>query len=130
MSKSDGIDKRFAVNLTAEGISVAFNPSDGGEIAAFGKTDASGKFRLSSPSAPVGSGAVVGEYVPTFTKTEMEERPPTASAKEEMRLYGGRPPKTFHLIPEKYGNVETCSMVPVKVEKGKSNVFDFDLSAK
>ena len=113
-----------------EGISVTFLPADGGAYGAFGSTDSKGKFKLSSPSAPVGSGAVAGEYIPVFSKTEMEQRPPTASPEEERRLYGGVPAQVFHRIPEKYGDVKTCGFDPVKVEKGKKNVFSFDLSSK
>jgi len=107
-----------------EGINIIFHPSAGGEIAAFGSTDIQGKYALSSPSAPVGSGAVAGEYVPTFSKTETEE--PPASLGPEEPFY----PQVTHLIPEKYGNPRTCGVASVKVEKGKTNVFDFDLSTK
>ena len=41
----------------------------------------------------------------------------------EEPFYGEVP----HLIPEKYGNPKTCDVAPVTVEKGKKNVFDFDL---
>ena len=107
-----------------EGINIIFHPSGGGEIAAFGLTDAKGKYTLSSPSAPVGSGAIAGEYVPTFSKTETEQ--PLASHSSDEPFEG----KVTHLIPEKYGNPKTCGMSPVKVEQGKTNVFDFDLSTK
>ena len=107
-----------------EGINIILHPSDGGEIASFGVTDAQGKYTLSSPSAPVGAGAVAGEYVPTFSKTETEE--PPASHPAEEPFYG----KVTHLIPEKYGNPKTCGVAPVKIEKGKTNVFDFNLSTK
>ena len=110
-----------------EDIRIIFHPVGGGEIAAFGSTDAQGRYQLSSPSAPVGSGAVAGEYIPTFSKVEVEERPPASSPEEEYRLYGGVPPKITHHIPEKYGDVTTCGIAPVKVEKGKKNHFDFEL---
>ena len=107
-----------------EGINIIFRPSDGNEVPAFGSTGAQGEFKLSSPSAPVGSGAVAGEYIPTFSKTETEQPPPTFPPDEE--FHG----KVTHLIPEKYGDGKTCGFAPVKVEKGKSNVFTFDLSTK
>ena len=106
-----------------EGINIIFHPSDGGEIAAFGSTDAQGKYTLSSPSAPVGSGAVAGEYIPTFSKTETEE--PPASHPSHLPFDG----KVFHMIPEKYENPKTCGAAPVTVKKGKNNVFDFDLKS-
>ncbi|MDR1142103.1 MAG: hypothetical protein LBL62_10445 [Planctomycetaceae bacterium] len=46
------------------------------------------------------------------------------------KQYGNKPPRIFHLIPEKYSNTKTCGILPVKVEKGKTNIFDFDLSTK
>ena len=109
-----------------EGINIIFHPSDGGVITAFGSTDAQGKYTLSSPSAPVGSGAVAGEYVPTFSKTETEQPPSTLSTEDAAAFEG----KVTHLIPEKYGNPKTCGIASVKVEKGKTNVFDFNLSTK
>jgi len=107
-----------------EGINVIFHPSDGGVITAFGSTDAQGKYTLSSPSAPVGSGAVPGEYIPTFSKTETEQ--PPASHPPDEPFEG----KVTHLIPEKYENPKTCGIASVKVEKGKTNVVDFDLATK
>ena len=115
-----------------EGIDMIFHPV-AGEIAAFGSTNAQGKYKLSSPSTPVGAGAMEGEYVATFTKTTVESRPP-ASKMEERRYRGidgtSRVPVITHHIPEKYGDRTTCGIAPVKVEKGKTNVFDFDLSTK
>ena len=113
-----------------EGISITFIPLGDNGLAAFDVTDAQGRFRLSSPQAPVGSGAVPGEYAPTFSKMEVEEHPPTASPEEAQRLYGNAPPKITHLIPERYGNAKTSGIEPVKVEKGKKNAFSFDLSTK
>ena len=109
-----------------EGINIIFHPSDGGEIVAFGSTDAKGRYTLSSPSAPPGSGALSGEYVPTFSKTETEQPPSTFSTEEAAAFEG----KVTHLIPAKYENTKTCGIASVKVEKGKTNVFDFDLSTK
>ena len=110
-------------------ISITFYPVDGNEIAAFGSTDTQGKFNLSSPSVPVGSGALPGEYVPTFSKTETEERPAAATLEEHARLYGDTLPEVFHLIPQKYGDPKTCGIAPVRVEKGKKNHFDFELKS-
>ena len=111
-----------------EGINIIFHPSDSGEIAAFGSTDAQGKYKLSSPSAPVGSGAVAGEYIPTFSKMEAEQRP-EMPPEEQWAKYGDTPAKVTHLIPEKYGVPKTCGIAPVKVEKGEKNLFDFDLKS-
>ena len=71
---------------------------------------------------------MAGEYIPVFSKKEVEERPPTDSPEEERILYGGTTPKVTHLIPEKYGDMRTSGFDPVKVEKGKKNEFTFNLS--
>lgn len=112
------------------GVTVIFNPASGEGISAGGVTDKDGKYVLTSGANSIGSGALEGEFVPTFSKIEMEEREPTASPEEELRKYRGKPPKTFHIVPQKYSNVSTCGMDSVKVEKGKKNVFNFDLSIK
>jgi len=115
-----------------EEIKIVFVPSDETGLAAFGTTDASGKFRLSSPSRPVGSGAKPGEYIPTFSKEELVstasgdqgQAPPTGM------MVSAPPPKIIQHIPEKYGNAKTSGFDPVKVEKGKKNDFVFELSTK
>ena len=112
------------------GVSIIFNPVENNGTAAGGVTDATGAYSLTSGANTPGTGAVTGSFTPTFSKTELEQREPTASPEEEMAKYGGVPPKVFHLVPEKYGNVKTCGIDPVTVEKGKPNVFDFDLSSK
>ena len=112
------------------GVNVIFSPVERNETAAGGVTDAKGVYSLTSGANTPGTGAVAGRYIPIFSKTETEQREPTASPEEEMAKYGGEPPKTIYLIPEKYGNVKTCGFDPVTVEKGKSNVFDFDLSTQ
>lgn len=113
-----------------EGVNIIFNPADGDGIAAGGVTDKDGKFVLTSGANSIGSGALEGEFIPTFSKIKIEEREPTASPEEELRKYKGVPAKTFYIIPQKYSNVSTCGMNSVKVEKGKKNVFNFDLSTE
>jgi hypothetical protein len=112
------------------GINIIFNPVSGDGVSAGGITDSNGNYRLTAGSHSVGSGIPEGEFIPTFSKTEIEEREPTASPEEQQKKYGDKPPKIFYLIPEKYSNTKTCGINPVKVEKGKNNVFDFDLSTK
>ena len=112
------------------GVNIIFNPVEMNGTAAGGVTDAGGVYSLTSGANTPGTGAVAGSFIPTFSKTESEQRKPTASPEEEIAQYGNEPPKTIHLIPEKYGNVKTCGFNPVTVEKGKSNVFDFDLSTQ
>jgi hypothetical protein len=112
------------------GIDVIFNPVSGDGIPAGGVTGIDGSYTLTSGANSVGSGALEGDFIPTFSKTETEQREPTASPEEEQKKYGNKPPRIFHLIPEKYSNTKTCGISPVKVEKGKTNIFDFDLSTK
>ena len=111
-------------------VNIIFNPVEMNGTAAGDVTNAKGVYFLTAGANTPGTGAVAGSYVPTFSKTEAEQREPTASPEEEIAKYGGEPPKTIYLIPEKYGNVKTCGFDPVTVEKGKSNVFDFDLSTQ
>lgn len=106
------------------GIKVTFNPESSDGQPGFATTDAQGRYTLSTPSAPHNSGAIAGKYIPTFSKTETEERPPAASPEEQANR---EPAKTIFLIPEKYGATSTCGIDPVTVEKGQTNVFDFEL---
>ncbi|MDR1269395.1 MAG: Ig-like domain-containing protein [Planctomycetaceae bacterium] len=110
------------------GINVIFNPASGNGVSAGGVTDSNGNYTLTSGSNSVGSGVSAGDFIPTFSKTEIEPREPTASPEEQQQKYGNKPPKIFHLLPEKYSNTKTCGIVPVKVEKGMQNIFNFDLS--
>jgi hypothetical protein len=112
------------------GINIIFNPVSGDGISAGGVTETDGSYRLTSGANSIGSGALAGDFIPTFSKTETEQREPTASPEEEQKKYGGKSPQIFYLVPEKYSNTKTCGIAPVKVEKGKSNIFDFDLSTK
>jgi hypothetical protein len=102
----------------------------GDGVSAGGVTNINGSYTLTSGSNSVGSGALEGGFVPTFSKTETEQREPTASPEEEMKKYGSKPPQIIYLIPKRYSNTKTCGFSPVKVEKGKPNIFDFDLSSK
>jgi hypothetical protein len=49
---------------------------------------------------------------------------------EYQKQIGDRPPKTTYLVPEKYESPATSGIVPVKIEKGKKNTFNFELSTK
>ncbi|MDR2170757.1 MAG: hypothetical protein LBP59_11495, partial [Planctomycetaceae bacterium] len=107
--------------------SVVFLPPGDGNPAG-GLTDDSGKYKLTTGGAPVGSGAIPNEYNVTFSKIEIEGS--NLNFDEYQKQIGDRPPKTTYIVPEKYGNVATSGIKPVKVEKGKKNVFDFNLSTK
>lgn len=112
------------------GVNIIFNPVAKDGTAAGGVTDANGVYELTSGANTPGTGAMEGSFVPTFSKTETEKREPTASPEEEIAKYGSNPPKTIYLIPQKYGDVKTCGVDPVTVEKGKVNRFDFELLSK
>ena len=112
------------------GVNILFNPVEKDGIAAGGVTDANGVYTLTSGANSPGTGAVEGSFIPTFSKTETEQREPTASPEEEIAKYGYDPPKVTYIIPQKYGDVKTCGVDPVTVEKGKENRFDFELLSK
>lgn len=112
------------------GVNVIFNPVSKDGTAAGGVTGADGVYTLTSGANTPGTGAMEGSFIPTFSKTETEQREPTASPEEEIAKYGSDPPKVIYLIPQKYGNVKTCGMESVTVVKGKKNHFEFTLSTK
>ena len=123
------------------GASVTFlpvNPGSDTEPAA-GRTDANGKFTLTSSGARGGGqGLLAGEYnvvvtkisVPpdpddeafaqgTITYNELQER------KSRKDPYQSRP--ATNLLPEKYARAGHTGL-RVKVEDGKSQTFNFDLT--
>jgi hypothetical protein len=110
------------------GISVNFTPIGNNGNSAGGLTDSSGKYQLTTGGAPVGSGAIADDYNVTFSKIEIEGS--HLNFEEYQKQIGNRPPKTTYIVPEKYGNSAASGIAPVHVEKGKKNVFDFDLKTK
>jgi hypothetical protein len=110
-----------------EGVNVNFTPIGNGNSAG-GLTNSSGKFRLTTGNAPVGSGVIPDEYKVTFSKIEIEGS--NLTLEEYQKQIGSRPPKTTYIVPKKYDNSVDSGIAPVKVEKGKKNVFNFDLSTK
>ena len=110
-----------------EGISVTFIPtaSDGRE--AYGTTDAQGRFVLTIPGTDVGSGAIPGEYIVTFFKTE---DPAAGMHEDEVRQrFGGLPP-TIDLLPVKYKSRTDTPIAPVTVEARGRNEFTFELTSR
>ncbi|MDR1958382.1 MAG: carboxypeptidase-like regulatory domain-containing protein [Planctomycetaceae bacterium] len=108
-----------------QGVSVTFSPvtNSAGGNSAGGVTDISGKFTLTTGGAPVGSGALDGEYDVTFRKVEVRE----TTFEESLT---GKQPNEIDLVPKKYGNAKTSGIAPVKVEKGGKNSFKFELKSK
>lgn len=110
-----------------EGATVVFSPMDQGSgRAASGKTDATGKFTLSTLKP--GDGALPGEYAVAVTKMETEGKPLTdEEAREYYNKYQKPPPAptTKSAIPEKY-SVAATSGLKATVKKGDKNEFSFD----
>jgi hypothetical protein len=114
--------------VLTEGISINFTPIGNNGHSAGGLTDTSGKYQLTTGGASVGSGAIPDEYHVTFSKIEIEGS--NLNYEEYQKQIGNRKPKTTYIVPEKYKNPTTSGIMTVKVEKGKKNVFDFDLKTK
>lgn len=109
-----------------DGVSVTFAPVSGEGQAAGGMTDTHGRFKLTVGAAPVGSGALEGEYHVTFTKQRIEGQ--ELNFDEYKAKFGDRPAKMIQLVPEKYSDPQKSGIAPVKVEKGQKNAFEFNLS--
>jgi len=95
--------------------------------AASGKTDASGKFTLTTLKA--GDGAMPGEYSVTVTKTEMIGK--TYTPEEANEYYSKHqksppPPQIKNVLPEKYAKGDTSGL-KATVKKGDKNEFNFDV---
>jgi len=106
-----------------EGVSVTFIPQ-GGDLAAGGMTDSSGKFTLTIGGATLGSGAKPGRYDVTFTKVELPEMRPLGEGPFAM-------PVPTYLIPQKYENPRASGIASVTVDSDKSkNKFSFELSSQ
>lgn len=111
-----------------EGATVTFSPATQGPESrgAVGKTDASGKYQLTTFEP--GDGAIPGSYVVTISKTETTG----ALSEEEVNKYyeqGKTPPepKTTDLLPAKY-KTPKGSDLKADVSEGSDNAFDFNLT--
>jgi hypothetical protein len=109
-----------------EGIEVVFSPASGDGLPAYGQTDKDGRYSLTTAGTEIGAGAVPGEFVPVFTKVSAEHDPRFIGKEDVIPP----PPKITHLIPERYSSKTTTDIPAVVVAKGKSNVFNFELSSK
>ncbi|MDR0336217.1 MAG: hypothetical protein LBI18_03905 [Planctomycetaceae bacterium] len=110
------------------GVHVTFLPVSAGKMEAFGMTIQDGSFVLSTGGAKFGNGAQPGEYHVIFSKTDIEDKY-KIDKKDDVSALPFLAP-IIHLIPEKYNNLSTSGIAPVKVEKNKKNIFGFDLSTK
>lgn len=100
-----------------DGATVVFN-SAAENRAAFGVTDAAGRFTLTTFDS--GDGAVAGPQQVRVTKTQTEK----ANANPELSL---EPPKETHLLPVKYAGFKTSGLT-ADVKPDSENHFEFDLT--
>jgi hypothetical protein len=114
---------------------VCFTPksADSG-IPAMGKTNAMGKYRLTSAQGgEFGKGAVAGEYevrvikfldldIVTPTNQKIEETTTSADPRPKIEAPLANPK---HHLPEKYADVKTSGLT-ANLKKGK-NIINFDL---
>jgi hypothetical protein len=90
---------------------------------AYGVTDDSGVYRLTSIGGRHGRGAVVGTFVVTVVKYETEQVP-----ENEVRQ---TPPKVWSVIPQLYGDVATSPLRATVAEGANTGAaFDFDVPSK
>lgn len=110
-----------------EGATVNFSPKDSADgLPSFGKTDASGKYKLQTLQGAPDAGTTPGEYLVSISKTEMVNTG---------KFYPGTPqnPQGSEILesvlrtPKKYSDTSTSGFTAT-VKKGK-NVFDFELES-
>jgi hypothetical protein len=109
-------------------VHVTFISTNNDGNSASGMTDDSGKYKLTTGGAPYGTGALPALYNVTLSKVEVEGA--NLNEEEYKKQIGNRQPEVIHLIPEKYSNPETSGIEQVKVERGKKNIFNFNISTK
>lgn len=112
----------------AEGAMVRFELADGSR-SAIGKTDANGKFTLTTFSAS--DGALAGQYRVAILKYETLSPTPSSKSEEEYvppEAAGFVQQETIpkNLLPSKYADVKTSGLTATVGEKGE-NRFDFSL---
>jgi hypothetical protein len=102
---------------------------EGEPIAAFGRTDAQGTAKPSTPE--LGDGAVLGKHKVTINKEQIINEKPAAS--QDSPEYaplppGGAPlPQVKHLVPVKYSAPGTTPLT-VEVTKSGPNEFKLELT--
>ena len=120
-----------------EGATVAFSPAGQEGRSATGKTDASGKFTLTTVEA--GDGAVPGSYAVVVTKitggaTMQDPRGQggelTPEQQEAIKAAAqGKTPEAKNELPEKYAAANTSGLTADVAGSG-SNEFTFDLKSE
>ena len=125
-----------------EGADVTFVPVDSSGEAASGRTDANGKYTLTTAGAQkAGAGAVPAEYTVLVSKNETtqitdpdelaEQRGDITydQLQERLTAKGGSTTQITHkaLIPAKYSN-PGMALLKATVTKGKTDPIDFELT--
>lgn len=104
---------------------VGFSPLDPGGVSAYGRTDETGTYRLtSSRGGRPARGAMAGRYAVTITKQKLRDRPGGA-------FQAPRPDDVIDLVPKMYSRADS-SGITATVRKGR-NVgpeFRFELTAR
>ena len=127
-----GLDGVVAVTGTVtyqgkpiDGASVAFSP-DGKGRAASGRTDATGRFQLTTLDA--NDGALPGKYKVAISKVEVENAMTADQAMEWFKKNGGPPPggNIKNRLPDKYKDANASGQT-AEVVKGGENDFSFKL---
>jgi len=118
---------------------VTFKPKAAGVRAAFGRTDASGRFQLTTVLA--NDGAMVGPYAVLVSKTvgpaaaaggdTYDPSDPAGGGARESyyasQKEGGEPEEPQNLLPAKYTDAATSGLT-AEVKADGQNEFQFDLS--
>lgn len=134
-SKESGVQGTAPVSGTVkqkgapvEGATVIFSPvGQSSGRAASGKTDATGKFTLTTLKA--GDGALPGDYEVTVTKIETTGKTFTGEEAREYYSKFQKPPpapQSKSVLPEKYSKA-AASGLKATVKKGDKNEFNFDV---
>jgi len=111
-----------------EGAKVVFIPEGGSGEGASGRTDATGKFVLTTSGGKNGSGTKTGNYQVTVSKTEMKwDGKSYVTAVVDGEDVKVKDEKTVHLLPVQYRNVASTPFKATVTENKDSNVFDFDV---
>ena len=118
----------FNGEIQAEAL-VTFIPEDADGLIANGRTDASGKFLLTTGDAgKVVNGCRPGNYAVTVTKYRFDSpgAPLAQDGPVDPTRTSGMPAPPKPLIPLSYSKKETSGLT-VTVEKGKTNDFPLEL---
>jgi len=113
------------------GADITFFSTDG-DRSAFGRTDADGRYRLSTFSS--NDGAIEGRHIVTIVKVSAPQQPAEQVASIESDAYvppgegaSTSPPPPKSEVPDKYGSQETSGLTAI-VNADDNNEIDFELT--